>query len=844
MIRRANILSLLTAAVLLSVAATPQVWGVVTAEENRLYRVAQAAFGDGLNDLAEQQARKFLEKFPDSERGDAIALLLGQAQLNQGKWQDSVETFTKALGRWPDKRPDAFRFWLAEAFARSGKFAEAETRYAEVIKKYGSSSYLAAAEYGLAVAQFKQGKFDAAAATLEQLLKRGPKSELAQEAGLLRGQIYLALEQPDKAAAAFGDLIRKFPGALASYRAHVLLGESYGRRKQYAEAQKHFVAVLDAFKSKPGRPVDAQLAAEAWSGLGWMHWGNGAFDQAAEVFSQALANAQSAQLKRNAMLKLGDAYVRAGKLAEGVAKLRAFLQANPTDPLADEVRLAIGDLLSGNGEWTAAQTAYAELISKHPQSALLAKAHLNAGWCAWKLGQIPDALKYFQQAFDLAQSKDSALAGEALFKLADAQSALGQYAEAAGTYQRLIGEYANAGLLERAMFQLGQTYQRARNMEAALAAFQTLLEQHPNSDYAPEAQFQIGVLYDKLGNEAKARDAFRAVTIKYYSHSDLAGRAELAVGESFCREGKYDEAIAEFQKLSGAAPESELGQRAFYRRGWCQAQNGQVEKTLAEFKEFLAKYPKSTVAPEVQYWVADFYAKRQDYINAQQQFDLLAKNYPTNELTDAAQYMAGRAAYSRQDYKTAKESFEALINTFTNSAWRCDALFSDGDALTELGQFDNALVVFDLVTKQFGDCYLVCEAQGRKGDCLFTLKRSEEAVTSYRAALDCAAQAEAAIRNQLYYKLGQSYEQLGKLAEAYESYAKPVYEQIAEPNAQPERFWLGKAGLAAAGIKEQQQQWREAKKLYQRLIELCPDLKPMLEDRIRRIIVQHPELMF
>ena len=101
------------------------------------------------------------------------------------------------------------------------------------------------------------------------------------------------------------------------------------------------------------------------------------------------------------------------------------------------------------------------------------------------------------------------------------------------------------------------------------------------------------------------------------------------------------------------------GQRAFYRRGWCQAQKGSAEKTLAEFKEFLAKYPKSALAPDAQFWVADFYARRQDYINAQQQFDLLAKNYPTNELADVAQYFAGRAAYSRQDYKTAKESFEA-----------------------------------------------------------------------------------------------------------------------------------------------------------------------------------------
>lgn len=838
--RRTNISSLWAVALLLTVTtavAAPKAFGA--ADENRLYRVAQAVFGDGLNDLAEQQAVKFLEKFPNSERGDAITLLLGQAQLNQGKWQEAVETFTKALARWPDKRPDAFRFWLAEALVRGGKFAEAETRYTEVIKKHGDNSYLAAAEYGLAFAQFKQGKFDAATETLNRLLKRGPSSELAQQAGLLRGQVYLALEQPDKAETAFDEVIQKFPGLLASYRAHRWLGESYMQRKQFAEAQKQFEVVLDSFKSKPGKPVDAQLAAEAWSGLGWVHWWNGAFDQAAEAFSQALADATSAQLKRDAMLKLSEAYMRAGKLTEGVAKLREFLHANPTDPQADEVRLAIGDLLYGNGDWAAAQTAYAELISKHPQSALLAKAHLNAGWCAWKLGQTADALKNFLLAFDLAQPKDRALAREALFKLADAQFALGQYSEAVGSYQRLIGEYADAGLLDHALFQLGQTYQRARNAEAAQITFQTLLEQYPNSAFAPEAQFQIGVLYSGLlGNEAKAREAFRAVTAKY-PKGDMAGRAALAVGESFYREGKYDEAIAEFQKLIDAAPESELGQRAFYLRGWCQAQKGSAEKTLAEFKEFLTKYPKSALAPDAQFWVADFYAKRQDYINAQQQFDLLAKNYPTHELADVAQYMAGRAAYSRQDYKTAKESFEVLIKTFTNSAWRCDALFSDGDALTELGQFDNALVVFDLVTKQFGDCYLVCEAHGRKGDCLFTLKRFDEAAASYRTALDCAAQAEAAIRNQLYFKLGQSYEQLGKLADAYESYAKPVYEQIAEPNPQPERFWLGKAGMAAAGIKEQQQQWRDAITLYERLIKLCPDLEPLLVDRIHKIRAQH-----
>jgi hypothetical protein len=40
-------------------------------------------------------------------------------------------------------------------------------------------------------------------------------------------------------------------------------------------------------------------------------------------------------------------------------------------------------------------------------------------------------------------------------------------------------------------------------------------------------------------------------------------------------------------------------------------------------------------------------------------------------------------------------------------------------------------------------------------------------------------------------------------------------------------------------LKEQQQQWRDAITLYQKLGEVCPDLKPLAEDRIRRIRIEH-----
>jgi len=68
-----------------------------------------------------------------------------------------------------------------------------------------------------------------------------------------------------------------------------------------------------------------------------------------------------------------------------------------------------------------------------------------------------------------------------------------------------------------------------------------------------------------------------------------------------------------------------------------------------------------------------------------------------------------------------------------------------------------------------------------------------------------------------------------------------VYENAVapDPNEPPERFWSCKAGRAAAGIKEQQQQWRDAITLYEKLGKGCPELQSLADDRIRRIRVEH-----
>ncbi|MCX7886759.1 MAG: tetratricopeptide repeat protein [Verrucomicrobiae bacterium] len=824
--------SLWVALALLSVAATP--------EEIRMFRAGEAAFADRLYDVAERQLAEFLHKYPNSTRADRAHLLLGRAQLELGKWRAAVEALSAALKRWPDRMPDALRFWLAEAWTRGGKYAEAEPLYREVVEKFPQSEYRAAAWYGLAFAQFKLGRFDVARGTLEQFAQNaagsGGKIRVSAEAELLQGQVELARGQLDSAEGMFRVLIERAPDSRVAFEARRWLAESLARRGQFDAAAVELGAITAAYSAKPNQPVEPGLAAEAWYQLGWVRWQQQQFEASAAAFLQALNLAGGTGLRRNALLKLGEACARAGKIAEAVARMREFLKNYPQDELAEQVQVTIADLLYSQQDWHAALAEYAQFVAQHPKSPHRARACANAGWCAWRTGQLAEAAKFFEQAAGLL--KDPAAAAEALFKLADIQFALGQFTNAVTSYRRLLENHPAAPSLDRAFFQLGQAQLRIGDRRGASASFAELVRRFPNSPLAPEAQFLVGQTAVMLGQEEAARAAFSA-TVTNYQGTSWGKDAALAIGESYERQENYNMALSSYGALIANGPGTEWAQRALYRRGYCLARIGQAEQTLKEFTEFLAKHPSARLAPEMQFWVASYHLEKKDYLKAQEQFQALARNYPGSPLADAAQYYAGRTAYLRQDYKGAIELFEGVLKMFSNSVWCADARFGQGDALSELGQFADALTVFENLTKQFPNHPLAVEAEGRKGDCLFTLGRYEEAVASYRKALDGAR--DAATRNQALFKLGQCYEKLARPDEAVQFYARALYETATSPatNEPPERFWTAKAARAAAALKEQQQQWRDAITIYQRLAEVCPELKPLAEDRIRRIRLEH-----
>lgn len=809
-----------------------------TADETRLFRLAQSAFEDRLFDFAARQLTEFLAKYPDSEHADTACLMLAQSHLRLFNPAAAIEVLERgARGRTADQLSDAFLFWHAEALLHAERFAEADTAY-DAVAQRPTSPYRARALLGRALALLKLGRWDAAAGVLEELPQATKRTRLLYEAQLLSAQLALARERFDEAERLLNDLIKRAAGSLWAYRAMRWRGEMLARQSRGEDALAQFRAITEAYQANPNRPVDSQLAAEAWAGQGRVLLDQGNFVDAATAFQNALSLNASPAMRREILIKLSEAFVRANRIAEGVAQLRALLLEQPQQAGADEVQLAIADLWYAHQDWAAALPEYQRLLATYPQSPRVAEAAFRAAWCALKLGKSSDAVALFQRAADNAGT-NRALAAEAWFKVADTHFEAGQYPAAVSAYQRVISGYEDSPLLERALLQLALTYQRMENPEACLHTLNALLEKFPRGEHAPDAWFQIATIHANSGREAEARQAVRTL-LEQFPQSALAAPARLALAESLYREGQYEAAAAEYDRLIAEKPDSIWGQRAFYNRGWCWWAMGRADQTLREFHDFLTRHPESPLAPEVAFWIGDYHARQRDYVRAQETFWNLHRNYPDSPLADDALFMAGRAAFSRQDYRQAIQLFEQLIKTYTNSSWRCDARIAQGDALTELGQFLDAALVFEAVGREFPDCYLRCEAMGRRADCLYTLERYDEAINTYRAALECAPADDLAFRNQVTYKIGLCFEKAGKLEDAADMYLRVLYEtkEWPEPDRPPECFWLGKAGLAAAALREQKQQWREAITIYQRQLELCPQMRELLEERIRRIRVE------
>jgi len=852
---------------------------VVSAQtpETRAYEAAEGAFKDRIPELADKYFREFIQAYPNSPRVPQAILYRARAALLRHDTEAATGLLTTNAAR-ATQLQDEYRYWLAETHREATNYTAAADTFASLVRDFPASPRVLEATYGEAVARFKLQQWsrviDLLRATNAPFAKEAqarPNHELA-----LRGQLLLAdalLENGDASAAeaALLSLAQRELAAEFRWRSQYLLCRirlAQGRAADALAAGTNLVALAAATGQR-------QFIAESHAVHGAVLERLTDYGAAIAAYQRNITENSPPEYRRQALLRIIQLTLEQNKLNEATEKLESFFAQYSDDAASEVALLTLGELnlrrhlasLANRTNAAPVTTNFLQVALSHfdrlttnnPPSPFIGEAHLNRGWCFWFDGRMPEA----QQAFQLATSKLPHSESEAVarFKLADVQFQLRDYTNALAGYRAVINDYkglprVQEELISHALYQLLRVTLELKDLPAASTAVQELLRSHSESPFAEPSLLLLG---QDLAKNLRARDARNlfAQFVRLYPDSPLRAEVELAIARSYLHERQWEPALQHYEAwLNRFGRTNQLRSRAEFSYADANYQAGRLTNALPLFTNFLARFPNDPNAPAAQYSVGALYYAQKDYVNAESTFQRLfqSTNWSGHKLTYEARIMAARSAAARQDYKAAYDYSVALASlTDTNAAeLTVDAFFIAGESLIQqqgnptrpLENFELAITAFNKIIQLHPTNSSAPLAWGRIGDCYFQLasqdpKLYDNATNAYFKVLTSPV-ADVSARSQARVGIGIVLERLAKTTDpelwrtAFESYYSVADPRNLRDGEKLDPYWFYNAGLAAARLSEEHQEWETAMRIYQRMIDALPALRPGLERKLEK----------
>ena len=95
--------------------------------------------------------------------------------------------------------------------------------------------------------------------------------------------------------------------------------------------------------------------------------------------------------------------------------------------------------------------------------------------------------------------------------------------------------------------------------------------------------------------------------------------------------------------------------------------NGKYDLAVAGFQRFVKDFPGTSLTPNAYYWLGESSYQLKDYVRAMQLFEFLSVEYPGNEKVPAALFKSGLAAGETGDLAKSKKNLRRVIEEFPTS---------------------------------------------------------------------------------------------------------------------------------------------------------------------------------
>lgn len=777
---------------------------------------ARQALSESLPQVALYKLRALLAKpgLPPAEQPEAT-LLLAHALSSAGQLDEALAAL-QPLAVTADPRVTLLR---ADVLAATGHWSEARPLY-------HSLAALPKATVGEAEALQALGRPEDAVILLESLVHAGTASTATR----IRYAVLLAeLRRLPEARQALVSLVPGTPeeNKWKQYaEARILLAED-----QAAPALQTLEAILEDREALPESLLVAATFGATDARLS-LH-GTLVADDVLEDF--IWKHPTSAYLP-SVFLRLDQIYAQEEDPSE--SELRKWSQ-NPEQRRAALARFYLGRMQVRSRKWDRAPGTLDYFLRTYPNHPLAGEAWLLQAEIATNAGNYAQAVQNLESAMRV--TADPALRPIIELRTGLAHFQQGEYLLSATLFEGAARH--SSRIRPVATFNAALAWLHVHNFDRFGEQYRAFIQQQPESPLRGELLLEEGLEQARIHDPA-APETFKSF-LRDYPRSPRQAEARLALAEIALVSGEAaDPALLQAANTIPPAPEI-AAQSAYLAIFLADAQQPPDEaKVIALAQKFLSERHSAPQTPEVRMKLGQVYFRRGDYANAETQFATLAGD-AGGPYAEAALFLAGESAMKLINPGSVDRAlgyFDRVVKI--EGSFKLYARQEQAIMQSRLEHDDQAVELYGVILATAGvDPDLWQAALCGKGDSLLTLGRralpATERIDEAIAAFDQLAKAPgvtAVWRNQALYKKAKALEQLGRNEEALATF----YDVLNGPaQDEHEYFWFYKAGFDAARAYEQQENWKSAIGIYQKMVKLEGPRTPEAQSRLREVRLEH-----
>jgi len=655
-------------------------------EADRLYTTASQYFEKQAYTSAISELTKFITACPKDTRIFQVKFLLGRAYQHQEKYDQALDLYQQVINEAGGPQNSALR---AEVHYQLGQFYWTQRQFEKAIKSYtncltlsvGNAELSAQAYYWRAECLYQLERFPAAKKDYARVPEIDRNNYLAPWAIYSTGMIELRQAHLDEAIAIMEQVTANSQDTKLVSEVTLMLGVAYSRRAQGQQDAK-------------AKDADLHKAIDLFTSVS----GNEHFDQA---------------FRQSATLSLGETYftLKDYERANSAFQQALGMMGNPASTLSITTQFRRGDVLYDAGRYRDAAVVYA-IVAFGPDNGLATRALLSLGDSWYQVAIKEKDQKAYLDAI-AAFKRFRTQAGE---KAPDVPRAV------------LLTAFCLEDLAAAGDADAGAK---------ALIAYQEICMKWPMSRVAGQAQDGIGRLTVSMSIQQ-----LRAVVEKL--PEGAAWSVDLTLARKEFRDGKFDQALTDAQKVLATHPTGEVMAQAAYIIGACLQQTGHAADALQYYKQAQDAMPTGELAPFILRGL------------------ILANMELPKHAADARD-----AALTLSKLPLGREEMG-------------QALLYLGDAYTANGQLAEAMDAYERITKEFAEveATLPLAYMGMAG-VADAKKDTDEAIARYREVIRKFPDHEMA--GQAFYRIGVKQAELKQYNEAIDAFKNvPATHRLAD----------------------------------------------------------------